>query len=76
MWHPLDADLVRWLVLFEEFVLKPSAAISSELRQIEDRHGMNEKGRRDLRWRYAAVEDPKPASKRAGNVVRPERWVR
>ena len=76
MWHESDADLVRWLVLFERFVETGEPKYSAEMRQIEDRHGMNEKGRKDLRWRYVEVEAPKPAAKRAGTVVRPERWQR
>lgn len=75
MWDERDGELVRLAVLHELFAEAPSAAISGEMRQIEDRHGMNEKGRRDLRWRIAAPVEPEPAkSTRRGNVVRPDRW--
>lgn len=74
MWDERDADLVRWLVLFEAFIEEPRASVSAEMRQIEDRHGMNEKGRRDLRWRYTTAAEPSTTAKRSGTVIRPERW--
>lgn len=75
MWDVRDDGLVRLAVLREMFLEAPSAALSGEMRQIEDRHGMNEKGRRDLRWRYST--EPVVVAKKSsakGNVVRPARW--
>lgn len=75
MWDVRDDSLVRLAIMREAFLEGPTASMSGEMRQIEDRHGMNEKGRRDLRWRYSTVEEAKkPTTKKTGNVVRPERW--
>lgn len=41
--------------LYEQWVRKPSAILAGEIRQRQDRLGLNPKGKRDLRWR---VKEP------------------
>jgi hypothetical protein len=37
--------------VYEQWVNEPTIAIASEIRQRQDRLGLNPKGKRDLRWR-------------------------
>ena len=49
-----DADVQAAIDLaytYEQWVREPSAAIAAEMRQRQDRLGLNPKGKRDLRWR-------------------------
>jgi hypothetical protein len=62
----IDAALVL-LDLYEEFVTNHSTKLAGEIRQWQDRLGLNPKGKRDLRWRVqedALVVDM-PAPKKA-----------
>lgn len=69
MWDPSGRTLWRWAVLHEELIVGDRAAssISSEMRQIEDRHGLSPKALLDLRWRIGDQGDgddkPKEAPK-------------
>ena len=50
--------------VYEQWVNEPTIAIASEIRQRQDRLGLNPKGKRDLRWRTSepaeVVEMPPP----------------
>jgi hypothetical protein len=52
MWDDDDDELLRLAFVREKFWAGlATAADATEMRQIEDRHGLNPKGMRDLRWR-------------------------
>jgi len=62
MWPADGSSLFTLAVLHHELVVgegSPSP-ISAEMRQIEDRHGLNPKAMLQLRWRI--VDDGKPAT--------------
>lgn len=50
--------------VYEQWVNEPTIAIAAEIRQRQDRLGLNPKGKRDLRWRTSepaeVVEMPPP----------------
>ena len=63
MWPEAQWDQVERLVLLVDRARRQLSAREKtpdlgELRQLEDRLGISEKGRRDLRWRLPDVEDP------------------
>lgn len=47
--------------LYEAWVREPTAALAGEIRQRQDRLGLNPKGKRDLRWRVVEKADEKTA---------------
>jgi hypothetical protein len=60
-WAEDDSELERWALL-QEWVWAPEppasiGALLSELRQIEDRHGLNPKALLTLRWRMVADDE-------------------
>ena len=58
---------------YEQWVDKPTPGISSEMRQRQDRLGLNPKGKRDLRWRVGGpsekVDTPAPKKQRRLRAV-------
>ena len=65
-WREDDAELFRLAALHDRFWRGESTAAElSEMRQIEDRHGLNPKALLQLRWRIvdddAAADVPVPA---------------
>lgn len=72
-WTRSDWPALRRLLVLTELVARATrraqtAGLSSllaELRQLEDRFGISEKGRRDLRWRLPDPDDePEPRTRR------------
>lgn len=71
MWDPSGATLLVAACLYDDLIAGREGArdVSAELRQHEDRHGLNPKAMIQLRWRIAEPDpdepDPKPASRYA-----------
>lgn len=66
MWQDEDVAVVaRVLMLRVAAIEALDTKLMSELRQLEDRLGLNPKGRRDLRW---IIPDTEPADPRVGKV--------
>ena len=69
MWTSDGSTLFTLAVLHHELVTGDGAPspISAEMRQIEDRHGLNPKAMMQLRWRVveAPAAGSKPAAKKA-----------
>lgn len=58
MWDQTGDTMMRWAILSDMLAAGEGTApaLSAELRQIEDRHGLNPKAMLQLRWRIAADE--------------------
>ncbi|MBK9181401.1 MAG: hypothetical protein IPM45_17965 [Acidimicrobiales bacterium] len=71
-WRVDDGELVRLAFLFESFLrgVGNLAAVSGEMRQIEDRHGMSPAARLRLRW-VIDGEQPAPMAQNGGARVVP-----
>lgn len=76
-WREDDPELTRLALIHQTVWLPgaaPAAALLSEMRQIEDRHGLNPKAMLQLRWRIEEAEpEVKPETterKRAGGARR------
>jgi hypothetical protein len=54
-WDQTGRTLHRLAILFDDLVKEkaPATSISNEMRQLEDRHGLNPKALLQLRWRIA-----------------------
>jgi hypothetical protein len=65
-WREDDDELVR-LALLREAVWEGefSAALLAEMRQIEDRHGLNPLARLKLRWAIEGEDEPAGSAKDA-----------
>lgn len=62
MWERDNPALARLAFLHQKFWGgDATSADGTEMRQIEDRHGLNPKGLRDLRWRVVDADDPAAA---------------
>ena len=77
MWVEAQWDQVERLVLLVDRARRQLSAGEKtpdlgELRQLEDRLGISEKGRRDLRWRFAEDEEPVLASVTPLSRARPD----
>lgn len=59
-WDPSGSSAVPMAVLYQDVQDWPdkSTAMLGELRQHEDRHGLNPKAMLQLRWRFAASDVP------------------
>lgn len=71
-----DADIqasIDLAYVYEQWVKEPTIAIAAEIRQRQDRLGLNPKGKRDLRWRVKepaeVVEMPAPKQQRRLRAV-------
>ncbi len=64
MWHPAQwCQLERLIALSDQLTRQlyrgeMSGPLAREVRALEDGLGISEKGRRNLRWRLPAEEDP------------------
>lgn len=47
------------IFIYEDWVRNGTASLAGEVRQRQDRLGLNPKGKRDLRWRIGSGEDEK-----------------
>jgi hypothetical protein len=64
-WTPADRESLTELAeLVEMAATNPSPTLYGEIRHRLDGLGLTQKGKRDLRWRVADVEPPKPAPTR------------
>jgi hypothetical protein len=67
-WVPAQWPQVQRLTLFTDQVSRlglrgeSNTSLAREVRQLEDDLGISEKGRRNLRWRFAWDEEPVLAS--------------
>lgn len=76
MWAPSDVpQLERLLLLTVQSWLSPKGAVLGEIRQLEDRFGLNPTARRRLFWRIEGVDvpstdaedlSPKPVAEKVG----------
>lgn len=59
--------------LYEDWVREPSVGLANEIRQRQDRLGLNPKGKRDLRWRVSepaeVIDMPVPKRERRLRAV-------
>lgn len=75
----LEPFVARWAMLtveatrLDDLGAERVKGVFAELRQIEDRLGLNPKGLQDRRWRLAAEADTTPADK-PGTVTRMDRY--
>lgn len=76
-WFQDGSTLWTLVCLYDEMIISEgtaAASLSSEIRQHEDRHGLNPKAMLQLRWRIAdpaeaAVESPATARRKRVKVV-------
>lgn len=75
-WREDDPELDRWILLHEVVWFRsktPSIGMLTEMRQIEDRHGLNPKAMAAMVWRIgepeAPQQRPKPARRRTLKAV-------
>lgn len=71
-WDQTGRTLHAWAALHHDLVEgeRPAAQVSAEMRQHEDRHGLNPKAMLQLRWRVAEQELEEVAPKRASAEAR------
>lgn len=66
-WSADDRELFRMALLFDRMVAgEGSAAELTEMRQIEDRHGMSPKSRLQLRWMIADADEKQESAPTTG----------
>lgn len=67
-WDPSGSSAVPMAVLYQDVQDLPdkSTALLGELRQHEDRHGLNPKAMLQLRWRFVDAPEPAPVASTAG----------
>lgn len=77
LWDQTGASAVPMAVLWEDLQHNPEKThiILAELRQHDDRHGLNPKAMLQLRWRFVAAEEPAVSTK-AGKAKRTDRRTR
>ena len=61
-WDQSGRTLTRLAVLFDDLIKEkaPATSLSNEMRQLEDRHGLNPKAMLQLRWRIVEEADVMP----------------
>jgi hypothetical protein len=75
MYGPAEIQLAIDLAyIYEQWVLEPTAALASEIRQRQDGLGLSPKGKQDRRWRVTLAADEKAATVESADI-RPLRAV-
>ena len=73
MWAQDGSTLFAYACLYDDLIAgrAEAAKVSAEMRQHEDRHGLNPKAMLQLRWRIVESEEPvkeRPAAKRRARL--------